>query len=388
MPLVLKKFSFEYLQLLSRRLSNSLASCSASSNQCRPLSTGQNAGAAAAVESLREKLLAGPNLHDFISGKDAQTTYSVAAPSWKERVAKPDWLKREVLPGGEKYSEIRGKLRELNLHTVCEEAKCPNIGTCWGGGDGHTATATIMLMGDTCTRGCRFCAVKTSRAPPPLDPNEPENTAKAVAAWGIDYVVLTSVDRDDLPDGGAAHIAATIRGLKDKTQGRLLVEALVPDFQGLLSSVATVATSGLDVYAHNVETVPRLQREVRDRRANWDQSVSTLRAAKEHGARITKSSIMLGCGESSQEVLDAMQLLRDAGVDVVTLGQYMRPTKRHMPVREYVTPEAFDAYQKAAEQMGFLYSAAGPMVRSSFRAGELYLSRMLRTGEDDVPVAM
>lgn len=175
----------------------------------------------------------------------------------QEKTRKPDWLKREV-PGGENYTRIKAKLRELKLHTVCEEARCPNIGECWGGGEGETATATIMLMGDTCTRGCRFCAVKTSRAPLPLDPNEPMNTAKAVADWGIDYVVLTSVDRDDLADGGAAHIAETIRNLKHETSGRLLVEALVPDFAGNAESIKLVAGSGLDVYAHNIETVRNL----------------------------------------------------------------------------------------------------------------------------------
>lgn len=196
---------------------------------------------------------------------------------------------------------------------MCEEARCPNIGECWGGGEDQTATATIMLMGDTCTRGCRFCAVKTSRAPPPLDPAEPENTAKAVAAWGIDYVVLTSVDRDDLPDFGAAHIAKTIRGLKTHTDGRLLVEALVPDFQGREDCVNQIVDSGLDVFAHNIETVERLQGAVRDRRAGWEQSMKVLRLAKEMGARVTKSSIMLGCGESPDEVLSTMKTLRENG---------------------------------------------------------------------------
>ena len=304
--------------------------------------------------------------------------YSVEAPSWKARQPKPDWLKRADVPAGEKYTQIKSKLRELKLATVCEEARCPNIGECWGGGDGHAATATIMLMGDTCTRGCRFCAVKTSRAPPPLDPNEPENTAAAVAAWGVDYIVLTSVDRDDIADGGASHIAATIHSLKQKTDGKLLVEALVPDFSGNLDSVRAVASSGLDVYAHNVETVPRLQSVVRDRRANWEQSIAMLRAAKEAGMRVTKTSIMLGCGETKEEVMETLQLLREADVGVVTLGQYMRPTKRHMPVVDYVTPEAFEGYKKAAESMGFLYAAAGPMVRSSYRAGEYYMKNMLQ----------
>jgi lipoyl synthase len=319
----------------------------------------------------------GPGLDDFVSSPST-SGYSVEAPSWTARQPKPEWLKRPDVPVGEKYTHIKSKLRELKLATVCEEAKCPNIGECWGGGDGRAATATIMLMGDTCTRGCRFCAVKTSRAPPPLDPNEPDNTAAAVAEWGVDYIVLTSVDRDDISDGGASHIAATIRGLKEKTDNKLLVEALVPDCSGNLDSVRTIARSGLDVYAHNVETVPRLQAAVRDRRANWDQSIATLRAAKAAGMRVTKTSLMLGCGESKAEVLEALALLREADVGVVTLGQYMRPTKRHMPVAEYVTPEAFEGYQRAAEDMGFLYAASGPMVRSSYRAGEFYLKNMLK----------
>jgi len=322
-------------------------------------------------------LAQGPNFSEFITGDDIKTKYSVEAPSWKEKKRKPEWMKRSV-PGGDKYTQIKSKLRELKLHTVCEEARCPNIGECWGGGDGHTATATIMLMGDTCTRGCRFCAVKTSKAPPPLDASEPENVSNAIAAWGLDYVVLTSVDRDDLPDGGAAHIAETIRLLKQRTGGKLLVEALVPDFQGDAQSIQTVATSGLDVFAHNIETVERLQGVVRDRRANWSQSLGVLRAAKEHGVRVTKSSVMLGCGEQQEEVVAAMRALRDAGVDVVTLGQYMRPTKKHMAVSEFVTPAAFEAYGKVAEEMGFLYVASGPMVRSSYRAGEFYLTNVLR----------
>lgn len=350
-----------------------------------PAAVGPGPSSAAAVSALRDRLTNGPDLGDFIRGTDL-SDYSVYAPKPKERARKPEWLKRTI-PGGEKFSDIRNKLRELNLSTVCEEAKCPNIGECWGGKDGHAATATIMLMGDTCTRGCRFCAVKTSRAPPPLDPNEPENTAKAIAAWGIDYVVLTSVDRDDLPDMGAAHIAKTIRHLKEKTEGRLLVEALVPDFQGQRDLIQQVATSGLDVFAHNIETVQRLQGSVRDRRAGWDQTLAVLEAAKEFGAKITKSSIMVGCGETPEEVLDTMRALRERGVDVVTLGQYMRPTKRHMAVDEYVTPEAFERYQTAAEEMGFLYVASGPLVRSSYRAGEFFLNNVLRNKEKEAASA-
>eukprot|EP00775_Hariotina_reticulata_P013318 gene13318-13447_t len=259
-------------------------------------------------------MLQGPELGDFITSEEL---YSLEAPGYKKRKRKPDWMKR-VIPSGNKYTEIKAKLRELKLHTVCEEARCPNI-------------------------------------------DEPENVSKAIAAWGLDYVVLTSVDRDDLPDGGAAHIAQTIRLLKQKTEGRLLVEALVPDFQGSLPSIQQVATSGLDVFAHNVETVERLQGVVRDRRANWKQSLGVLSAAKEAGVQITKTSIMLGCGEHQEEVLDAFRQLRDRGVDVVTLGQYMRPTKKHMAVSSFLTPAAFSAYQQAAEEMGFLYVASGPM---------------------------
>tara|TARA_B110000459_G_C16530092_1_gene456760 strand:- start:297 stop:1187 length:891 start_codon:yes stop_codon:yes gene_type:complete len=284
---------------------------------------------------------------------------------------------KRTIPSGDKYTEIKAKLRELKLSTVCEEAKCPNLGECWGGGEGQTATATIMIMGDTCTRACRFCAVKTSKAPPPLDADEPKNVATAIAAWGLDYVVLTSVDRDDLPDQGAEHIAKTIRNLKDSAPN-ILVEALTPDFRGEKDLIETVATSGLDVFAHNVETVPELQCGVRDRRANWDQSIDVLKIAKQSGAQITKTSIMLGLGETRTQVVNALELLRAADVDVVTFGQYMRPTKRHLPVQEYVTPEAFDAYKEIAEGMGFLYVASGPMVRSSYKAGEYFLENILK----------
>uniref|UniRef100_A0A7S3R1U1 Lipoyl synthase, mitochondrial n=2 Tax=Dunaliella tertiolecta TaxID=3047 RepID=A0A7S3R1U1_DUNTE len=380
--------------LWQRLVASSISTCSASlqpstssplaasAEATRPSAGPQPSSSSSAVDltSFRDKIAAGPNFMDFVQGKDL--TYSVEAPHWKERKRKPDWMKRPPVPGGEKYLEIKEKLRELKLHTVCEEAKCPNIGECWGGGeDGHGATATIMLMGDTCTRGCRFCAVKTSRAPPPLDTEEPEKVATAIAAWGLDYVVLTSVDRDDLPDHGSGHFARTISLLKQKTEGRLLVEALLPDFQGRKESVAEVVSSGLDVFAHNIETVERLQGVVRDRRANWAQSLGVLRTAKELGAKVTKTSIMLGCGETQDEVVDAFRQLRANDVDVVTLGQYMRPTKKHMAVEDYVTPEAFAVYQALAESMGFAYVASGPMVRSSYRAGEFYLTNMLRKGQ-------
>jgi len=265
---------------------------------------------------------------------------------------------------------------------VCEEAKCPNIGECWGGGKG-AATATIMLMGDQCTRGCRFCSVKTSRAPPPLDIHEPENTAEAISRWGLGYIVLTSVDRDDLVDGGAAHIASTISKIKQKAPS-ILVEALTPDFANKgPETVHMVASSGLDVFAHNVETVERCTPFVRDRRAGFQQSLTVLEEAKK-GAKaagkeiLTKTSIMLGVGEREDEIVETLKRLRASDVDVVTFGQYMRPTKKHMKVDRYVLPEEFAKYKELAEGMGFLYVASGPLVRSSYKAGEFFIENVLK----------
>lgn len=327
-----------------------------------------SSSAGSRLEQLRQKLSEEDRqLEEFIG-----TSYQVRAPALKEKQGKPSWIKRPNLPGGERYAEIKKSLRKLKLATVCEEARCPNLGECWGGGDGHTATATVMIMGDTCTRACRFCHVKTSRAPAPLDPNEPENTASAIAEWGVDYIVLTSVDRDDVPDQGATHIASTISGIKRRNPG-ILVEALVPDFRGTKEHVETIAKSGLDVFAHNVETVQRLQSVVRDRRAGWEQSLSVLKHAKDSGAKVTKTSIMLGLGETTEDLISTLEQLRDIDVDVVTFGQYMRPSKRHMPVASYITPEGFAHWQKVAEGMGFKYVASGPLVRSSYRAGELFL---------------
>jgi len=297
----------------------------------------------------------------------------------------PSFLKTSI-PSGGSFAKIKKDLRGLNLHTVCEEARCPNIGDCWGGGgkegasdaeNKRSATATIMLMGDTCTRGCRFCSVKTSRAPPPLDPHEPENTAEAISRWGLGYIVLTSVDRDDLVDGGAHHFAETIRKIKHKAP-QILVEALTGDFAGSLEQVSLVAQSGLDVYAHNIETVEALTPFVRDRRATFRQSLKVLDHAKKEGVRVTKTSIMLGIGETEEEVLDALRELRKIDVDVVTFGQYMRPTKRHMKVDRYVDPSEFDKWKKVAEDMGFLYVASGPLVRSSYKAGEYFIENVLR----------
>jgi len=285
---------------------------------------------------------------------------------------KPEWL-RVRPPSGENYAHLKGLFRSLDLHTVCEEAHCPNVWECWGGG-----TATIMLMGDTCTRGCHFCAVKSGNPHGVLDLDEPRKVAIALSDLDLTYVVLTSVDRDDLADGGASHFAKTVREIKDRRPD-LLVEALIPDFQGDLEAVRSVVDAGVDVLDHNIETVERLQAVVRDRRANYAQSLRVLRGAK--GMRdglFTKSSIMLGLGETRDEVLETMRDLREADVDIVTLGQYLRPSEWHLPVQEYVPPETFDRLREAGEEMGFAYVAAGPLVRSSYRAGEFFLEKVIR----------
>jgi len=295
---------------------------------------------------------------------------------------KPDWL-RVRLPAGPQHEEFQGlqaRFRGRGLHTVCEEARCPNIFECWGQG-----TATVMILGETCTRGCRFCSVNTGKPGGFVDSNEPENTALSLAEMGLAYVVLTMVDRDDLSDGGAAHVAETVRRIKHRSP-ELRVETLVGDFRGSRDDIGTVVCEGRpDVYAHNVEVVPRLQRTIRDARCSWDRSVETLVTAKELGSRITKSSLMVGLGESRAEVLEAMQLLVDAEVDVLTIGQYLRPTKRHASVERYVEPEEFADYERAGLEMGFAFVASGPLVRSSYRAAEAFLSDALAeksTGDD------
>ena len=293
-----------------------------------------------------------------------------------EHTPKPPWLKVRA-PGGERYVAIKRRLRHESLHTVCEEARCPNMGECWGSG-----TATLMLMGEICTRGCRFCAVTTGR-PGPLDALEPDKTAETVRAMGLEYVVLTSVDRDDLPDGGADHFGRCVEAIKRATPA-VLVEALTPDFQGDEQSIARVVASGVDVFAHNVETVARLQRRVRDVRASYGQSLRVLRVAKElaraagRAKMLTKSSIMVGAGETDDEVVECMRDLRAHDVDVVTLGQYLRPSAKHLAVDRYAPPETFRALHDTALELGFAYCASGPLVRSSYRAGELYLKGMLR----------
>jgi len=294
------------------------------------------------------------------------------------RARKPEWLKRRP-PAGERFTEIRETLRSHDLNTVCEEANCPNLGECWSGRDGP-GTATFMLMGDRCSRGCNFCDVETGGMDA-LDEDEPGEVADAVAEIGLDYVVLTSVDRDDLPDQGAGHFAETIRAIKERHPG-ILVEALTPDFRGEPELVRTVLEAGPDVFAHNVETVDRLQWPVRDRRAGYEQSLSVLRQAARESDAYVKTSLMLGVGEYDHEVYQTLSDLRSVGVDVVTLGQYLQPSRSHLEVSEYVHPDAFDTWQRVAEEeLGFLYCASGPMVRSSYRAGELFVDAVVRDGK-------
>lgn len=287
---------------------------------------------------------------------------------------KPDWL-RVRIPGGERYQGIKDTLRRLDLHTVCEEARCPNIGECWGEG-----TATIMILGETCTRGCRFCAVQTGDPRGFVDPREPEHVGRALAELDLAYVVLTMVDRDDLLDGGADHVARTVKRIKAYSPD-LLVETLVGDFAGVRRDVDALVRRGApDVFAHNVEVVPELQRSMRDARCSWERSMDVLRWAKETGARVTKSSLMVGCGETEGQVLDAMRALRENDVDVVTLGQYLRPSKKHAPVQRYVHPDEFARYEREGLAMGFRYVASGPLVRSSYRAAEAFLRGFLVDG--------
>ncbi|XP_004522406.1 lipoyl synthase, mitochondrial [Ceratitis capitata] len=340
------------------------------------------------LEEIRDRLAKGPNFQDFVQNpeysRDEWTEYEGKLRREKgenERLRLPPWLKTTI-PMGKNFAKIKTQLRELKLATVCEEARCPNIGECWGGGEHGTQTATIMLMGDTCTRGCRFCSVKTARKPPPLDPAEPVNTAKAIASWGLDYIVLTSVDRDDLPDGGSNHIAETVREIKERNPN-IFVECLVPDFRGDLKCVATIANSGLDVYAHNIETVEKLTPFVRDRRAHYRQTLQVLREAKQFNSKlITKSSIMLGLGETDAEIEQTMLDLREAGVECLTLGQYMQPTNKHLKVIEYVTPEKFKHWEKRGNELGFLYTASGPLVRSSYKAGEFFITSILKNRQE------
>ena len=274
----------------------------------------------------------------------------------------PGWLRARA-PTGAGFQRVRALVREHRLATVCEEAHCPNIGECWNAG-----TATIMLMGAVCTRACRFCSVDTGNPHGWLDAEEPENAARTVELMKLRYVVLTSVDRDDLPDGGAAHYAACVRAIKQRNPGTA-VEALTPDFRGVLADVATVVDSGIEVFAQNIETVRRLTHPVRDARAGYEQTLAVLAHAKRRRpAVLTKSSLMLGLGETDAEIDATLADLRAAAVDLVTLGQYLRPTLNHLSVERFVTPAEFDRYRERALALGFLECVAGPLVRSSYRA--------------------
>jgi lipoyl synthase len=286
-----------------------------------------------------------------------------------ELIRKPVWL-RVRAPAGENYTKVKQSLRSLNLHTVCEEARCPNISECWG-----TGTATIMIMGDICSRGCRFCAINSGK-PVLLDASEPERVAKAIKEWRLRYVVITSVCRDDLEDGGAEHIAKTIKAIKLLCP-TIIVESLIPDFRGDDGSIKKIVKSKPEVISHNIETVPRLTPKVRDARASYEQSLLVLKKIKDINSLIyTKSSIMLGLGESEEEVIQTIKDLRSVGVSILTIGQYLQPTPKHLPLIEFIAPEKFNWFREIAERMGFVYVASGPLVRSSYRAGEFFLEKI------------
>ena len=317
------------------------------------------------------------------SSQDTALEAAAAAPKRPRPDRKPDWLK-VPLPGGAGYTKLKRLTSELGLNTVCQEARCPNLGECWKGGHaadegdkpGHGATMTIMVLGDECTRRCRFCAVKTVQQAAPPNPDEPAAVATAVAELGLSYLVITSVDRDDLRDGGAGHYAACIEATR-ATSPDTILETLIPDYTG--DALATLMAARPHVLAHNVEVVPRLQRKMRDPSCSFERSLETLVQAKRLAPdTLTKSSLMLGIGEEPHEVREAMQRLRDADVDFLTLGQYLRPTANHAPVRRYVPPAEFDELRAEGEAMGFAYVAAGPLVRSSYRAAEFFAERLVR----------
>jgi lipoic acid synthetase len=295
----------------------------------------------------------------FTAIKDGQKSRGADAPPTGR---KPSWI-RAPLPVGTGFGAVKDIVHEHRLATVCEEAKCPNIGECWNAG-----TATIMLMGAVCTRACRFCSVDTGNPRGWLDAEEPENTARSVELMKLKYIVLTSVNRDDLPDGGAKHYADAIRAIKRRTP-HVAVEALTPDFQGVMRDVETVVDSGLEVFAQNVETVKRLTHPVRDPRAGYEQTIAVLAHAKKYKPSVlTKTSLMLGLGETDEEIAQTMDDLRAANVDLLTLGQYLRPTVHHLPVQRFVTPAEFDQYREWALAKGFRECVSGPLVRSSYRA--------------------
>ncbi len=314
--------------------------------QSRPISqkSGEKYQTPQGFSAIKDGIKANPSAASFVPGR------------------KPQWL-RAPMPAGGGFNAVRDVVHEHRLATVCEEAKCPNIGECWNAG-----TATLMLMGAVCTRACRFCSVDTGNPRGWLDHDEPANSARTVQLMKLKYVVLTSVNRDDLDDGGAGHFAACVREIK-KLNPDTAVEALTPDFQGNLRDVETVVDSGLEVFAQNVETVKRLTHPVRDPRAGYEQTLQVLAHAKQHRTSVlTKSSLMLGLGETDAEILQTMDDLRAAKVDILTLGQYLRPTPNHLEIQRWVTPKEFAGYREVALARGFLECVSGPLVRSSYRA--------------------
>jgi len=316
----------------------------------------------------------------FSAIKDGIKASAEADAAGHKTGRKPPWL-RVRLGGGAKYQAVRDTVSKHRLATVCEESHCPNIGECWNNG-----TATIMLMGSVCTRACRFCAVDTGNPAGRLDADEPDNAAESVRLMNLRYIVLTSVDRDDLPDGGASHYAACVRAIK-ALNPQTAVEALTPDFRGSEAAVATVVNSGIDVFAQNLETVQRLTHVVRDPRAGYAQTLQVLAHAKRCRPDVlTKSSLMLGLGEDDAEIEQSMQDLRAHGVDILTLGQYLRPTRNHLPVVRWVHPDEFAGYRARGLALGFTEVAAGPLVRSSYRA-ERILDRN-NLGLDRIDVKM
>jgi len=286
---------------------------------------------------------------------------------------KPEWLKIHRPAGKtiQTYYSVQHTIQKKKLNTVCEEAKCPNLNECWSSG-----TATFMLMGDTCTRGCRFCSIKTAEKPAPLNPKEPQNLVESISNLKLNYVVLTSVDRDDLSDFGAEHFKKCVLAVK-KSFREIKVELLIPDFNGNTNCLQKIIESRAEVIGHNIETVKRLQGKVRDRRANYKQSLAVLDFIKKNSDAFTKSSLMLGLGETDKEILQTMDDLRKIDVDFLTLGQYLQPTKKQLEVIEFIHPEKFNYYAEKAKEKGFLYVASGPFVRSSYKAGELFVKNIL-----------
>lgn len=272
---------------------------------------------------------------------------------------KPKWL-RVKLPTGENYRNVRGLVDNYKLHTICESGNCPNMGECWGAG-----TATFMILGNTCTRSCGFCAVATGR-PDAVDWDEPERVARSVKLMKVKHCVITSVDRDDLADGGSIIWAETVNAVR-RMSPTTTMETLIPDFKGEMHNVDRLIEVAPEIISHNMETVRRLTRQVRIQ-AKYDRSLEVLAYLKERGQKRTKSGIMLGLGEREEEVLETLQDLRNADVDIVTLGQYLQPTPKHLPVQEYITPEQFDKYKEIGLEMGFKYVESGPLVRSSYHA--------------------